>query len=542
MGITFLLFAATATIFQAPGRTSKEPDALVALVSAREQYESQVERRHADALALIREGTQVVKERLAIEQTFVESGELPSGPPFDELQRELDALVVELLRAYELAADQQLRADGGRAIATELVSEQELWSRVTEWAAWRNALVSFEPVPASEAVSRSTIPFELVDSARIEVSGTLSAPGTVRLQIPTGEGTAVEVELVAKANHFRCILTRASPSQYSLDLGFDRRRPAVPVEAALGKRMQLLDPSRRVTHLSVRWKPITFGEARELPARDATPATAPIGPEAAGADAVPGWPVGTKIVGIRTRSNGNPKQQLGEVLSNDGDELVVRMEDFHVWDYVFERTGGNKYRLASQVKKDPKSSNVVPRTSSFQIEDGCMTGSYRWVVNDKDDVNGTFEFYAFGTFAKAKAARGARRNPLDGHEAWTSGSTVTGLRSDGELGGVVLSCDGKRLRVILRETFYVEGRKNTPNFVYEFERTTDGRQGEIRYRLVDQLSLEDGPVPGHRFHFDGELTLKGDMLEGQIRFKNFPDAPRKHDNTFSLRVTKTATR
>ena len=69
--------------------------------------------------------------------------------------------------------------------------------------------------------------------------------------------------------------------------------------------------------------------------------------------------VGTKISGTRTRSNGAPQGLSGEVVVNANGRLVFRLNDFHEWDFVFERRSKGHFDLADMIKRDPRASDLT---------------------------------------------------------------------------------------------------------------------------------------------------------------------------------------
>jgi hypothetical protein len=519
---------------QRVAQAAKKQDPHAIVTEARQRYELALVELRARAVAALDGSTLDVRDKLAL-GLELDAGELPAHELFAPFQRELDRLVQSLVSAYLRAAEGAYGQD--RPLAAQLVSEAEVWARISEWAVWQPLLTGFAPPDGEGESTGTTLPCEFPEGARIEVTLRLRSAGPVRLQLPVDDERALEVELLTSERSCRAIVTRDDEGSYTYDVGVERRRAPVEVTAEHDGHLVLLDPTGCVERVDILTKVLSFGEPREAkPASD-------VG-DAAGAADVAEWSEGTRLIGYRTRENGKPKLQFGTVLSNEDGILRVEMTDYHKWIYVFERGKKDKtaYTLVGQEKVDPRANDVVPKTSRLRLVDDTLTGSYKWVVNGSSTVSGEFDFRAFGTFGTPPAVRGVGKNALAGHEAWTAGSTITGMRGDAALTGHVLSADGKRLRIVLRETFYVEGKKHTPNFVYEFERQSNGGKGEIMYRLDTQRSLEDGPEPGHRFDFTGELELSGRTLRGRIQFKNFPKERRMHDNEFALEVGHTEVR
>lgn len=260
-------------------------------------------------------------------------------------------------------------------------------------------------------------------------------------------------------------------------------------------------------------------------AQDPAPAGEP-SPVVAAPPIAGAWAVGTQVIGLRSRSNGNTKMMTGTVVENAGKRLVVRMNDYHVWDYVFEKTPKG-FALVAQVKQDRRAGTLSDFGSKLVLNDGCMSGSYSWLLDGKQRVQGTLDLRAVGPAEPGK-------DPV--LDRWCPGAGIDGKRGDAQLTGSVLRHDAKTLVLAVTESFSDEqGKKHNLSFTYEFTRVRSGG-GAVGYRLCNQEPLDPGPKPGHRFAFEGEVKLRGGTLIGTIRFKNFPNKPVQHENLLELEL------
>jgi hypothetical protein len=506
------------------------------LAAAHERYETNLEKARAEVQRTISEKAATTREKLSFQDAF-DAGKLPEDPLFNSAAQLLDDAVRELMRSYDQAAGIALAKEGGRSLAEELLKEQESWARIAEWAGWQDlADAGATLIPMSETVTNLRVD-EWKAGTRLEMNLRLRGKGAVRLQVPCGDGAVREIDLNIKGKSCRIVMTYDDRRNISFDVGFDRNRPSVLVEAELDGQLALLDPSNRIESMRCRVKPVMFVTTR---AADLAGSTNVGRTGVAGEALAVQWPAGTKLVGIRTRKDSTPVVSPGHVLSNDG--MRIRIELFAVsrWIYVLERSrqGDNKFRVVALEKVERKSNNMRMLDSELVIEDHALIGTYKWTVNESAVVEGEFELRAFGAFV-AQGGRKKDEAGLAGHEAWSAGSLVEGTRGQCVIEGQVFAADGRILRLILHEKRAFAEVDATEFFMYQFERVADGKAQEIRYRITSMTPLNSGPPKGYRSALKGELRLKGAVLEGEISFNDSRSAPREKRESLVLAVTRT---